>query len=127
MPDWSYGKVNLQWNEGKFKKGARRPKLAKELSRNQLDALKENTDPTKKYWHEEPILMKSPLSRNKHPISQWAEEEESIKQNSIDKGFSDAPIEASDVSFLNLDRDLLEAVLSKGPPMYSVVFRQSSR
>ena len=100
MPDWSYGKVNLQWNEGKFKKGARRPKLAKELSRNQLDALKESTDPTKKYWHEEPILMKSPLSRNKHPVSQWAEEEEAIKQNSIDKGFSDAPIEACDVSFL---------------------------
>jgi len=96
VPDWSYGKVNLQWNEGKFKKGARRPKLAKELSRNQLDALKESTDPTKKYWHEEPILMKSPLSRNKHPVSQWAEEEEAIKQNSIDKGFSDAPIEACD-------------------------------
>ena len=97
VPDWSYGKVNLQWNEGKFKKGARKPKLAKELSRNQLDALKESTDP-KKYWHEEPILMKSPLSRNKHPVSQWAEEEEIIKQNSIDKGFSDAPIEACDVS-----------------------------
>ena len=66
VPEWSYGKVDLQWNEGKFKKGARRPQLAKELTESQLRAVEERNDP-KKYWHEEPILMTSPLKRNKHP------------------------------------------------------------
>ena len=44
--------------------------------------------------------MKSPLARNKHPVSQWAAEEEKIKQQSIDKGIADAPIiDGCDVSF----------------------------
>ena len=60
--------------------------------------VKDKTDQTKQYWHEEPILMKSPLSRNKHPVSQWAEEEELIKQKSVDKAISDAPIQECDVS-----------------------------
>ena len=81
----------MQWNEGKFKKGARRPRLAKELTQKQLNHIEEHSD-YKKYWHEEPILMKSPLARNKHPVSQWAVEEEEIKQKSINKGIADAPI-----------------------------------
>ena len=94
FPDQFYGKVDLAWNEKKARKGARKPKPAKELPQSRVDAIKAgNEDHRKQYWHEEPILMKSPLARNKHPENQFWAEEEALKQDSIAKGKLDAPLQ----------------------------------
>lgn len=90
-----YGKVDLQWNEGRFKKGARRPKLAKKLTVGEMKAIEESKEYSR-YWHEDPIIPQSPLARNKHPVNQWAQEEEEIKQESIERAKEDAPLKNCD-------------------------------
>ena len=39
------------------------------------------------------------IMSTKHPVNQWAEADEAIKQKSIEKGKIDAPIDSGDVSF----------------------------
>lgn len=91
ISDKFYGKVDVKWNEVKKRKGARRPKLAKNLSKADY-AMIERDKEFKAYWHPDPVLMTSPLAKNLQPVNQWAEEEEALKEQQVAKSQPDAPL-----------------------------------
>ena len=87
-----YGRVDIGRFESKTRKGARRPRKIKDITPEEIKAIKERGDNWKPYWYEDKPLPTSPLSRNPHPVNPWLEEEEQFKKEALEKSNDDAPI-----------------------------------
>lgn len=83
--------MNLEWDEGIHKRGARRPRRAKQLSKEKVEYLKSQVS-TRPFWKGPDIVPTSPLARTSHPTSQWADEEEELKDKIANASAQDAPI-----------------------------------
>ena len=64
-----YGKVDLSRLESKNKKGARRPRLVKDLTQEEIKKIKDANTDWRPYYKEETKVPISPLGRNPHPVS----------------------------------------------------------
>ena len=64
-----YGKVDLSRLESKNRKGARRPRLVKDLTPEEIKKIKDANTDWRPYYKEETKVPISPLGRNPHPVS----------------------------------------------------------
>ena len=64
-----YGKVDLSRLESKNRKGARWPRLVKDLTPEEIKKIKDANTDWRPYYKEETKVPISPLGRNPHPVS----------------------------------------------------------
>merc|ERR1712018_139148 len=80
-----YGKVDLSRLEQRNRRGARRPRLVKDLTPEEIKHIKEANTDWRPYYKDETFVPISPLSRNPHPVNNWVEDEEKIKEEALSK------------------------------------------
>ena len=87
-----YGRVEVDRDKAKPRKGARRARLAKDQPKDLVEHVKEvNANPSA-FWYNEKTTMSFPLARTPHPVNQFAKEDAELMEEVEEKSKCDAPV-----------------------------------